>query len=70
MDEIRRWKTMPEMKLGLVLTPEDGTRKGSLGRCDVGRLARCGWIRAAGSGEKCGGGGDEGEFHEFSELVF
>ena len=42
----------------------------SLGRRDVGRRGRCGRIRAAGSSKKCGGGGDEDEFHVFDELVF
>lgn len=39
-------------------------------RCHIARLAGCGsGARAAGGGEKCGGGGDQGDFHLWVGVV-
>ena len=70
MDErIGGWMKSAGTKPGRGCVPRvpPGTRdeNESLARGNVCGLARRRRIGAAGSGEKCGGGGDEGEFHEF-----
>lgn len=58
------------LKKGFPAWTHAGNPEKSLGRSHVGGLFRGGSARAAGSGEKCGGGGDEGKFHDLNELVF
>ena len=50
---------------------EEGRRRGkSLGRSHISRLAGSRGAWAAGGGEKRSSSGDEGEFHDFNEVVF
>lgn len=62
---IRRFQEKKEV------SSEEGRRSGkSLGWSHVNRLAGCGGAWAARGGEKRGSGGDDGEFHDFNEVVF